>query len=140
MPRESAHRGITFEPPKVEVAKLRAWKESIVQKLCSGIAMLAQKRNVQVIYGRAYFEGSQTLRVESEQGQQFVNYDHAIIATGSKPAMPKAFDLGNPRIMTSTEALETEDIPETLLVVGGGYIGMEIGCGLRDVREQGGPG
>jgi dihydrolipoamide dehydrogenase len=125
--RESAHRGITFEPPKIDVAQLRAWKDSIVQKLCGGIAMLAQKRNVQVIYGRAYFEGSQTLRVETAGGQQFVNYDHAIIATGSKPAMPKAFDLGNPRIMTSTEALETEDIPENLLVVGGGYIGMELG-------------
>jgi dihydrolipoamide dehydrogenase len=125
--RESAHRGITFEPPKVDAGKLRAWKESIVQKLCGGIAMLAQKRNVRVIYGRAYFEGSQTLRVETEQGQQFVNYEQAIVATGSKPAMPKAFDLGNPRIMTSTEALETEDIPENLLVVGGGYIGMELG-------------
>ncbi len=89
--------------------------------------MLAEKRGVQVIYGRGYFEDSQTLRVETEQGQQFINYDHAIIATGSKPAMPKAFDLGNPRIMTSTEALETEDIPENLLVVGGGYIGMELG-------------
>src|ERR1700722_10203515 len=125
--RESAHRGIVFEPPKIDVAKLRAWKESIVAKLCGGIAMLAQKRNIQVIYGRAHFEGSQSLRVETESGQQFVNYDHAIVATGSKPAMPKAFDLGNPRVMTSTEALETEDIPENLLVVGGGYIGMELG-------------
>jgi len=125
--RESAHRGIVFEPPKIDVAKLREWKESIVQKLCGGIAMLAQKRNVQVIYGRGYFEGSQSLRVETEQGQQFIQYEQAIIATGSKPAMPKAFDLGNPRIMTSTEALETEDIPENLLVVGGGYIGMELG-------------
>lgn len=125
--RESAHRGIVFEPPKIDVAKLREWKESIVQKLCGGIALLAQKRGVQVIYGRAHFEGSQTLRVETEQGQQFVNYDKAIIATGSRAAMPKAFDLGNPRIMTSTEALETEDVPENLLVVGGGYIGMELG-------------
>jgi dihydrolipoamide dehydrogenase len=125
--KESAHRGIYFDPPKVDVVKLREWKESIVQKLCGGIAMLAQKRNVQVIYGRGYFEGSQTLRVETEHGQQFVNYEHAIIATGSKAALPKAFDLGNPRVMTSTEALETEDIPENLLVVGGGYIGMELG-------------
>jgi dihydrolipoamide dehydrogenase len=125
--RESAHRGITFGTPTVDVAKLRAWKESIVQKLSGGIAMLAQKRNVQVIYGRAHFEDSHTLRVETEQGQQFVNYDAAIVAVGSRPAMPKAFDLGNPRIMTSTEALETEDVPENLLVVGGGYIGMELG-------------
>lgn len=125
--RESAHRGIVFETPKIDVKQLREWKESIVQKLCGGIAMLAQKRGVQVIYGKGYFEGSQTIRVETEQGQQFINYEQAIIATGSKAAMPKAFDLGNPRIMTSTEALETEDIPENLLVVGGGYIGMELG-------------
>ncbi|MCU0785689.1 MAG: NAD(P)/FAD-dependent oxidoreductase, partial [Verrucomicrobia bacterium] len=72
-------------------------------------------------------EGSQSLRVESEQGQQFVNYETAILAVGSVPAMPKAFDLGNPRIMTSTEALEIEEIPATMLIVGGGYIGMEMG-------------
>ena len=125
--RESSHRGVTFEPPKIDLNKMRAWKDSVVQKLSGGVALLAQKRGVQVIYGRGHFEDSRTLRVETEQGQQFINYDHAIIATGSKPAMPKAFDLGNPRIMTSTEALETEDIPENLLVVGGGYIGMELG-------------
>ncbi len=125
--RESAHRGISFEPPKVDLAKLRAWKDSIIQKLCGGIQMLAEKRGVQVIHGRGYFEGSQSLRIEREHGQQFINFEQAIIATGSKSAMPKAFDLGNPRIMTSREALEIEDIPETLLIVGGGYIGMELG-------------
>jgi dihydrolipoamide dehydrogenase len=125
--RESNHRGVTFEPPKIDLNKMRAWKDSVLQKLSGGVALLAQKRGVQVVYGRGHFEDSRTLRVETEQGQQFINYDHAIIATGSKPAMPKAFDLGNPRIMTSTEALEIEDIPENLLVVGGGYIGMELG-------------
>jgi dihydrolipoamide dehydrogenase len=89
--------------------------------------MLAKMRNVQVIHGRAYFEGSQKLRVETEQGQQFVEYDQAILAVGSNAAMPKAFDLGNPRVMTSTGALEIEDVPENLLIVGGGYIGMELG-------------
>src|SRR5579859_3037917 len=125
--RESAHRGITFTEPTVEVSKLRAWKQSIVEKLAGGVASLAKMRNVTVIKGRAYFEGSQKLRVETEQGQQFVEYDKAILAVGSSAAMPKAFDLGNPRVMTSTEALEVEDIPENLLVVGGGYIGMELG-------------
>jgi len=125
--KESDHRGITFAAPTVDLAKLRAWKESILTKLGAGVAQLAKMRNVQVIQGKAYFEGSQSLRVESEQGQQFVNFDTAIVAVGSLPALPKAFDLGNPRIMTSTEALEIEDIPENLLVVGGGYIGMEMG-------------
>jgi len=125
--REGAHRGITFAPPTVDLDKLRAWKEGVLAKLSGGIAQLAKMRNVQVIAGRAHFEGSQSLRVESEQGQQFVNYETAILAVGSVPAMPKTFDLGNPRVMTSTEALEIEDIPESLLVIGGGYIGMEMG-------------
>jgi dihydrolipoamide dehydrogenase len=125
--KESEHRGITFWPPTVDLSKLRAWKESIVEKLAGGVATLAKMRGVQVIQGRGYFEGSQTLRVETEQGQQFIQYDQAILAVGSVAAMPKVFDLGNPRIMTSTEALEVEDIPENLLVVGGGYIGMELG-------------
>jgi dihydrolipoamide dehydrogenase len=125
--RESAHRGITFTEPNVDVNKLRAWKESILEKLGGGVATLAKMRGVQVITGRAYFEGSNKLRVETENGQQFVEYDKAILAVGSIAAMPKAFDLGNPRVMTSTGALEVEDIPENLLVVGGGYIGMELG-------------
>src|SRR4051812_16016243 len=125
--RESEHRGIVFTSPTVDPAKLRSWKDSVIAKLSGGISQLAKMRGVQVMHGRGYFEDSQTLRVESEQGQQFVTYEHAIIAVGSKSAMPKAFDLGNPRIMTSREALEVEDIPENLLVVGGGYIGMELG-------------
>jgi dihydrolipoamide dehydrogenase len=125
--KESELRGIVFGEARLDLPKLRAWKESIVAKLAGGVSQLAKMRNVQVITGRAYFEGSQTLRVESDQGQQFISYEKAIIAVGSKSAMPKAFDLGNPRVMTSKEALEVEDIPENLLVVGGGYIGMELG-------------
>jgi dihydrolipoamide dehydrogenase len=125
--RESAHRGITFAEPKLELEKLRQWKSSVVSKLTGGVATLAKMRGVQVINGRGYFEGSQKLRVETDQGQQFVEYDKAILAVGSLPAMPKAFDLGNPRVMTSTEALDVPDVPESLLIVGGGYIGMELG-------------
>ena len=125
--RESAHRGITFAEPSVDVNKMRTWKDSVIDKLAGGVATLAKMRGVQVIQGRAYFEGSNKLRVETESGQQFVEYDKAILAVGSLAAMPKAFDLGNPRVMTSTGALEIEDIPENLLVVGGGYIGMELG-------------
>src|SRR5436190_5392514 len=125
--RESGHRGIAFAPPTVDLPGLRAWKESILEKLGGGVSFLAQKRGVQVIQGRGYFEGSQTLRVETGQGQQFISYEQAILAVGSLAAMPKAFDLGNPRVMTSTEALEIEEVPGTMLVVGGGYIGMELG-------------
>ncbi len=125
--RESERRGITFGAPGVDVAKLRNWKDSILSRLSGGVGQLAKLRGVQVMHGRGYFEDSRSLRVETDQGQQFVHYDQAIIAVGSKPAMPRDFDLGNPRVMTSTEALEVEDIPENLLVIGGGYIGMELG-------------
>lgn len=125
--RESAHRGITFSEPQIDLAKLRAWKDSILQKLGGGIAQLAKARGVQVMQGRGYFEDSRTLRVETGQGQQFVRFEKAIIAVGSRSAMPKAFDLGNPRVMTSRQALDVEEVPESLLVVGGGYIGMELG-------------
>ena len=125
--RESAHRGITFAEPKIDLDKLRAWKSSVVQKLAGGVSMIAQKRGVQVVQGRGYFEDAKTLRVETAEGQKFYNFEQVIIAVGSKPAMPKVFDLGNPRIMTSTGALDIEDIPEKLLVIGGGYIGLELG-------------
>src|SRR6185369_14142580 len=125
--KESEHRGITFGAPNVDLAKLRAWKEGVLAKLSGGVAQLAKLRGVEVWNGRGYFEDSHTLRVETAEGQKFINYEQAIVAVGSKSALPKAFDLGNPRVMTSREALEVEDIPENLLVVGGGYIGMELG-------------
>jgi dihydrolipoamide dehydrogenase len=125
--KESAHRGIEFGQPRMDLEKLRAWKESILEKLGQGIQGLAKQRGVQVVHGRGHFEDSQTLRVETSDGQKFIRYQKAVIAVGSKPAMPSAFDLGNPRVMTSTEALEVPDVPQDLLVVGGGYIGMELG-------------
>lgn len=134
--KESEHRGISFGAPTINLEKLRTWKDSILAKLSQGISFLAQKRGVQVLHGKGYFEDSQTLRVETEQGQQFINFDKAIVAVGSKPALPKAFDLGNPRIMTSTEALQLEEIPSDLLVVGGGYIGMELGTAYASLGSK----
>jgi dihydrolipoamide dehydrogenase len=134
--RESAHRGISFAPPSVDMAKLKAWKDTVLQKLSGGIANLAQKRGVTVLKARGYFEDSTTLRVETESGQQFIQFEQAIVAVGSKPALPKTFDLGNNRIMTSKEAFEVSDIPETLLVVGGGYIGMELGTVYASLGSQ----
>ena len=123
----SQARGIGFGAPKIQLDKLSAWKDSVLDKLGQGLSGLSQKRGVQVLHGRGHFEDSQTLRVETSEGQKFVAFEKAIIAVGSRPAMPPAFDLGNPRVMTSTEALELEEIPKNLLVVGGGYIGMELG-------------
>src|SRR2546428_3939101 len=115
--KESELRGIRFGAPTIDLAKLRAWKESVLARLSGGIAQLAKLRGVDIWNGRGHFEDSHTLRVETEQGQRFVSYEQAIVAVGSKSAMPKAFDLGNPRVMTSREALEIEDIPENRLLV-----------------------
>jgi len=134
--KESAHRGIVFDAPRVDLAKLREWKNGVIDRLGKGVAGLAGKRGVEVLHGRGYFEDSQTLRVETAAGQKFIRYEHAIVAVGSKAAMPKAFDLGNPRIMTATEALEVEEIPATLLIVGGGYIGMELGTVYATLGSQ----
>ena len=125
--RESGHRGISFGEPRIDLYKLRAWKDSILDKLGGGVAGLAKQRGVEVMHGRGYFEESKTLRVETDDGQKFIQFDTAIISVGSKSAMPKAFDLGNPRVMTSRDALDVPDVPGTLLIVGGGYIGMELG-------------
>lgn len=135
--RESAHRGISFGDPKVDLDQLRTWKNSILEKLGGGIASLAKMRGVEVVHGRGHFEDSQTLRVETPTaGNLFYRFQKAIIAVGSKPALPKAFDLGNPRVMTSTEALEVPEIPGSLLVIGGGYIGMELGTVYSALGSQ----
>jgi dihydrolipoamide dehydrogenase len=124
---ESKIRGISYGKPQINLEKLKGWKDSIVERLSKGLNGLCKKRSVEILYGRGHFEDSRTLRVESSQGQKFIQYEKAVIAVGSKPAVPKAFDLGNRRIMTSTEALELEEVPKDLLIVGGGYIGLELG-------------
>jgi dihydrolipoamide dehydrogenase len=141
----AAEFGISFSKPKLELDKLRQWKQSVIGKLSGGIKSLAKARKVDVIHGRGILEDSTTLRVETDKGQRFLEFKNLILATGSKPALPAAFDLGNKRIMTSTEALEVEDVPKKLLVVGGGYIGMELGTvyaalGSKITLAEAGPG
>ena len=86
----SASRGISFSKPTIQLDKLRAWKDAILTKLSAGISGLAQKRGVTVLYGRGHFESSSSLRVETSEGQKFVTFDQAIIAVGSRPALPRA--------------------------------------------------
>src|SRR4029079_2581239 len=89
--KEAAHRGITFSEPNVDLVKLRAWKDSVLAKLSGGVAQLAKLRGVEVWNGRGYFEDSNSLGVETAEGQKFINYEQAIVAVGSKSALPKAF-------------------------------------------------
>lgn len=118
--------GVEFGPPRFALDPLRKWKaERVVGKLAKGLAAVARARKVELVAGRGVFEGSRTLRVEGE-APQTIRFGHAIVATGSEPAALPGVASGE-RIMDSTAALEVPDVPERLLVVGGGYIGLELG-------------
>jgi dihydrolipoamide dehydrogenase len=120
--------GIDFAAPKIDLARLRTWKAGVVKKLTSGLGILSKQRKVHYVQGRAAFENSTTLRVTKSDGsEESLTFDRIIIATGSRPAIVPTLKLDTPRMMDSTGALDLEDIPGTLLVVGGGYIGLELG-------------
>src|ERR1700683_199489 len=120
--------GIEFASPKIDLARLRSWKEGVVKKLTGGLGQLSKQRHVEYIQGRAAFENSTTLRIsEADQPELFLNFACFFLAPGSRPAIIPALKIDSPRLMESTGALNLEDIPGSLLVVGGGYIGLELG-------------
>jgi dihydrolipoamide dehydrogenase len=123
---EMSHAGIAFGKPKIDVAKLRAWKAGVVGKLTKGLAGLAKQRKVQVVQGRGEFASPHTLRVDTGEGTKTVGFDHCIIATGSSVARIPGFPYDDKRIFDSTGALELPEVPKRLLVVGGGIIGLEM--------------
>jgi dihydrolipoamide dehydrogenase len=119
--------GLEFGPPRVSLDPLRKWKdERVVGKLSRGLAALARSKGVEVIGGQAIFEGSRALRVEGEAPEK-IHFKHAIVATGSQSLGLPGLTLDSERLMDSTAALMLPDIPERLLVIGGGYIGLELG-------------
>ncbi|HZC23467.1 MAG TPA: dihydrolipoyl dehydrogenase [Candidatus Binatia bacterium] len=120
--------GIEFTAPKIDLARLRSFKENVVKKLTGGLGVLSKQRKVHYVQGRAVFENATTLKVKKSDGaEETLTFDRVIIATGSRPAIVPALKLETPRMMDSTGALNLEDIPGSLLVVGGGYIGLELG-------------
>lgn len=126
--RHAKHWGVEFGEPKIDVARLRAFKEAIVKKLTAGLGQLANLRRIEYIQGRASFVNSNTLKLETRAGaSDRRTFDRIIIATGSRPTEIPAFNIRSPRILDSTGALSLFDVPKTMLVVGGGYIGLELG-------------
>ena len=126
--RQAAHWGVTFAEPTIDVGKLRTWKEGVVQKLTGGLGDLCKRRGVTFLQGRATFLDATTLRLETTPGEEErLTFAHAIVATGSRPATLPHLTLDSPRLLDSTAALALPDIPRTLLVIGGGYIGLEMG-------------
>ena len=123
---EVAHAGIEFGKPKVDLAKLRAWKAGVVGKLTRGLTGLARQRKVQIVQGKGQFASPHTLRVETAQGAKTISFDHCIIAAGSSIARIPGFPYDDRRMIDSTSALELPEIPKRLLVIGGGIIGLEM--------------
>ena len=122
--------GVGFGKPQIQLDQLRSRKKTIIANLSGGLQQLAKRRKVNVIHARGVFENSTTLALEGEHASipddRRLTYEHVVLATGSVPAMPSMFDIGSDRVIDSTGALELRDIPDNMLIIGGGYIGLEM--------------
>ena len=123
---ETAHQGISFDKPGIELDKLRSWKDSVTARLTKGLAALAKQRKVTRIQGTGTFISSNMVHVETAEGTKTVSFEHCIIAAGSSAARIPGFPYDDSRLMDSTGALELEDIPKRMLIIGGGIIGLEM--------------
>ena len=119
--------GVAFAKPTIDVNQLRAYKQGVVDKLTAGVGSVARLRKVNFVQGRATLTGPKSLTVKSVAGDTDVEFQHLILATGSSPTKIPSLALDSPRMMDSTSGLELPDVPKSLLVVGGGYIGLELG-------------
>jgi dihydrolipoamide dehydrogenase len=138
--RHLAQWGVAFPQPAINLDAMRAQKDKVIATLTGGLKQLAGKRNVKVIRARAAFEDSQTLRLQPIDKNPLeddrLRFEHCILATGSSPAMIPGLDLASARVMDSTGALDLPDVPESLLVVGGGYIGLEMGTVYAELGSR----
>lgn len=126
--RHAKDWGIEFGEPKIDIDKLRDFKNKVVNKLTGGLGILSKSRKINYIQGRAAFTSSSTLKVEKVSGEvEEITFDKAIIATGSVIAEIPSLAINSKRVLNSTSALDLPTIPKSLLVVGGGYIGLELG-------------
>ena len=126
---EEAHQwGVTFTKPKINLKKLRSWKEEVVRTMTSGLGSLSTQRKVEHIKGMAKFTSSNSLIVKTNDGkEEILNFEHAILATGTEPLTLPMIDFKSKDILDSTSALDLNKIPKSMLIIGGGYIGLELG-------------
>lgn len=124
---EISHHGVIFAKPTIDINKIRDWKDGIIAKLTGGLVALSKQRKVQVIYGAAKFSSANSLTIEAKDGIKTITFDNAIIATGSSVVRIPGFPYDDPRLIDSTGALLLQDIPERMLIIGGGIIGLEMG-------------
>ena len=128
--------GVTFGKPQLDLAAIRTWKKSVVGKLNKGITQLAKVRNVQVIHGTASFISPNQLSVKNDNHSQSITFNNSIIATGSRASSIPGAPKDHPKIINSTSALDLPEIPKSLLVIGGGYIGLEMGSVYNALGSQ----
>jgi dihydrolipoamide dehydrogenase len=119
--------GVSFGEPKIDVAKLRAFKQGVVDKLTSGVGSVAKLRKVQFVQGRATLTGPNSMIVDGPGAKTELTFEHLVLATGSHPTKIPSLSLDSPRMLDSTSGLELPDVPKSMLVIGGGYIGLELG-------------
>jgi dihydrolipoamide dehydrogenase len=119
--------GVTYAEPELDLGKLRGFKQGVVDKLTAGVGSIAKLRKVKYIQGRATLTGPQSMKVAGNGGDTELQFEHLILATGSHPTKIPTLSLDSPRMMDSTSGLELPDVPKSLLVIGGGYIGLELG-------------
>jgi dihydrolipoyl dehydrogenase len=120
--------GVTYDAPRIDVDKVRSFKDRVVTQLTGGVGQVAKLRKINYVQGTAAFKDARTLDITGVDGKNStLAFDYAVIATGSRPATVPGLSIDSPRVMDSTAALDLPDVPKTLLVVGGGYIGLELG-------------
>jgi dihydrolipoamide dehydrogenase len=125
--KHAGNWGVTFGAPTIDIDKLRAFKQGVVDKLTAGVGSVAKLRKVKFIQGRATLTGPTSMTVAGASGNTELQFEHLILATGSHPTKIPSLSLDSPRMMDSTSGLELPDVPKSLLVIGGGYIGLELG-------------
>jgi dihydrolipoamide dehydrogenase len=125
--RHASAWGVSFGEPKLDIDKLRSFKQSVVDKLTGGVGQVAKMRKVKFIQGRATLTGPKAMKIAGPGGESELQFEHCILATGSSPTRVPSLALDSPRMLDSTSGLELPDVPKSLLVVGGGYIGLELG-------------
>ncbi len=119
--------GVTFSEPKIEMKKIQSWKNRVIKKLGGGIKLLAKQRDVSIINGHANFLSDKSITIlKNNKEEEIINFDHCIIATGSRPSNLPFMKVDHKNILDSTSILSLEKVPETMLVIGGGYIGLEM--------------
>jgi dihydrolipoamide dehydrogenase len=123
---EMGEHGVSFGKPKLDIKKIAGWKDSVVDRLTGGLKMLARQRKVEVVTGEGRFTSPNHISVATSDGDVSISFDHCIVAAGSRVTKIPSFPHDNPRMMDSTDALQLEEIPRRLLVIGGGIIGLEM--------------